>query len=124
MFDLLGDKESKPQPPKNSEGLADYLAFNAQDRNKNLEIKTAKGINRAPAYAYLLDVLSDGQRGTEISLLFSFMVIDIRGKNLQEAAHALAMRGCAFIQEFDPKAFTQPEPSAAIIESIEIVVKK
>lgn len=125
MFDLLGgDKENKVQLVKNGEGLADYLAFNAQDRNKYLEIKTTKGINRAPAYAYLLDVISDGERGTEISLLFSFMMIEIRGKNLQELAHALAMRGCSFIQEFSPKAFSQPEPSATIIESIEIVAKK
>lgn len=123
MLDLLNSNDT-PKLVKNGAGLPDYLAFNVRDRTKYLEIKTTRGINRAPAYAYLLDVISDGERGTEISLLFSFMVVDIRGKNLQDVAHSLAMRGCAFIQDFDPKVFAQPEPSAAIIEAIEIVVKK
>jgi hypothetical protein len=104
--------------------LPKYQAFDAKDRLKYLEIRLARGVNHAPAYAYLLDVVSDGERGTEISLVFSFMMAEIRGKNLQLVAHSLAKRGCYFIQDFAPNAFTPPEADEPIIESIEIIARK
>jgi hypothetical protein len=52
------------------------------------------------------------------------MVVEIRGKNLQDAAIALIKRGCVFIQDFKPKIFNPPEPNAALIDSIEVIVRK
>jgi len=131
MLDPLaafGFKDTKPARAAATESgsgdLPEYLAFDAKDRSKCLQIKTARGVYRAPTYTNLLDVISDGERGEEISLLFSFMVIDIRGKNLQLVAHSLIKRECAFIQDYSPSKFAQPKPEEAIIDSIEITAKE
>jgi hypothetical protein len=124
-FVFRDKKPAKPKPPETGSGeLAEYLAVDAKDRNKYLQIRTARGIYRAPAYTYLLDVISDGERGEEIALLFSFMVVDIRGKNLQEMAISLIRRECAFIQDYSPHKFANPKPDEAIIESIEITARE
>lgn len=101
-------------------GKPPYEAFDAKDRSKYLQIRTASGTQRAPAYAYLLDVISDGDKGTAIALLFSFMEVKITGRNLQNMAHALIKRECAFIQEFDYGKFEPPEPAEPFIEGLEI----
>jgi hypothetical protein len=125
VFGFREDKPAKPEPQETGSGeLSQYLASDAKDRSKYLQIRTARGIHRAPAYAYLLDVIHDGERGTEIALLFSFMMVEIRGRNLQETAISLLRRECAFIEEFNHKAFILPKPTEAIIESIDITVKE
>lgn len=118
---LLGVR--KKPAPKGKDGKAAYEAFDAKDRSKYLQIRTAQGIHRAPSYSYLLDVISDGEKGAEIALLFSFMEVKITGRNLQTIAHALIKRECAFIQEFDYSQFNPPEPAEPFIEGIEIVAK-
>jgi hypothetical protein len=116
---LLGVRDKKPAA-KGSSGKPAYEAFDAKDRSKYLQIRTASGAHRAPAYAYLLDVISNGDKGTEIALLFSFMEVKITGRNLQNMAHALVKRECAFIQEFDYGKFEPPEPIEPFIEGLEI----
>jgi hypothetical protein len=125
LFDKYLDIPSRNSAPASPSagGIPAYRAFEAKDRLKCLEIRLAKGIHRAPAYAYLLDVISDGGRGTEISLLFSFMVVDIRGRNLQRVAHSLVKRECAMLAEFDARLFTPPAPEEPLIERIDITVR-
>jgi hypothetical protein len=125
-FGFNDQKSTKPASSKSVGGgsLPEYLAFDAKDRSHYFEIRTARGVNRAPAYAYLLDVISDGERGTEISLLFSFMVVDIRGKNLKAVTHSLINRECSFIQDYSSQKFAPPKPDEAVIESIEITARE
>jgi hypothetical protein len=106
---------------KKSKVLPEYQAFATKDRLKSLQIKR-KGEVQAPAYAYLLNVISDDERGEEIALIYSFMLVKIRGKHLQEVAQALIMHQCHFISEYNPDKHPQPEPSEPLISSIEIVV--
>lgn len=117
---LLGVRGKKPAP-KTISGKPVYEAFDAKDRSKYLQIRTAEGTHRAPTYAYLLDVISDGGKGEAIALLFSFMEVKIKGRNLQNLAHALIKRECAFIQEFDYSQFEPPEAAEPFIEGLEIV---
>jgi hypothetical protein len=118
---LLGVRR-KPAA-KGKDGKPAYEAFDAKDRSKYLQIRTAEGTHRAPTYAYLLDVISDGDKGTAIALLFSFMEVKITGRNLQNMAHALVKRECAFVQEFDYSRFDPPEPDEPFIERLEIVAR-
>ncbi len=108
------------QPARDNHGRLIYEAFDAKDKIKVVEIRTTQGINRAPSYAYLLDVISDGEKGEEITLLFSFMLVEIRGRNLQSLARALIKRDCAIIQEYDPAKFAPHTPEQPLIESIAI----
>ncbi|MGZ8216705.1 hypothetical protein [Methylomagnum sp.] len=118
---LLGVR--KKPAAKGKDGKAAYEAFDAKDRSKYLQIRTAQGVHRAPSYSYLLDVISDGDKGAEIALLFSFMEVRITGRNLQTIAHALIKRECAFIQEFDSSQFNPPSPTEPFIETLEIAAR-
>lgn len=127
LFDKYLSIPGKPPreetPPPAGGGLPPYQAFDAKDRPECVELRLANGIHRAPTYTYLLDVISDGWQGTEISLLFSFMMVEIRGRNLQSVARSLVKRECAGLYEFNPERFTPPAPDAPVIERMEIVVK-
>lgn len=119
-LDRLLGRKAQSLPQRDKSGRLIYEAFDPKDKSKILEIRTAKGVHRAPAYAYLLDVISDGDKGEAVTLLYSFMVVDIKGRNLQLFARALMKRECGFIQEFDGEKFTPPATSDAVIESMEI----
>jgi hypothetical protein len=123
MFERLLHKEP-PKPLKNADGLTEYAAFHAKDKLRYLKIYTATQGNHTPAYFHLLKTATDGERGKEISLLFSYWIVNIRGNNLQEVALSLEMRGCAFIQEFDPHKFAKPKPEEPIIDSIEFTARE
>jgi hypothetical protein len=129
MSDLLAQFRKKPVehaivtlPPDEATG---YVAFHARDRVERLKIRRANAPARAPGYAYLLDVISETPYGTRFALLFTFMVVTVRGKNLLPIVLALESGTAEFIQEFDGDHCQQPkDKSAPFIESIEVVVKE
>lgn len=122
-FRITGGTESANadnNAPK-SAALPPYLAHNSKDKIRYLQIKQSLE-HRSPAYDYLLDVITDADRGREIALIFSFMLVKIRGKNLQEVATSLMRRHCEFIQIYDAECFSlSRKANEPIIESIEIV---
>ena len=85
-------------PPK---GGDEYVAFEAKDKVDRLTIIRANDPSRSPAYPYLLDVAYDGHIGTNFVLVYTFMMVLVRGKNLQPVINALKMGTASFIQEFD-----------------------
>lgn len=121
MFESFNRKDT-PKLIKNGKGLAEYIAFDAKDRSTRLRIRTKEAAH-SPAYRYLLNVSYDDRDWTNFVLTYSFMQIQVEGKNLQNIIIAIENNGCAFIQEFDHNIFINPEPEAAFIESIEIIVK-
>jgi hypothetical protein len=120
-----GTTSDKPAAslPQETGGLPPYVAFEAKDKIKRLEIRRVMGAYRTPAYAYLLDIVFDGLHGTELVLLYSFMMIKIKGENLHPVTLAIQKGNCDFIQDFDPRAFAPPAPDAPRIDRIEIIVK-
>lgn len=113
-----------PDKEESKSSLPTYSAFAAQDRIKFLNIEKANGITHAPAYAYLLDIISDGERGEEVALLYSFMLVKIKGRNLWEIAQAISMHDCHFIAEYDASRYAPSEPDAPLIENIEFVTRE
>ena len=106
------------EPPPTPPG---YVAFGGKDRVERLKIHFAKGMTHAPGYLYLRDVSSDGEHGTNCVLMFDFMVILVRGKNLQPMVTALRLGTADFIQEFNSDLWPQPADDSPLIEAIEIV---
>ncbi len=106
------------------ESLPAYQAFEAKDRVKRLQIRQVMAATHSPAYAYLLDVSYDGFHGTELVLTYSFMMVKIKGQNLQTLIFAIEKHECAFIQDFDARFFAPPEQDAAIIDDIEVVTRE
>jgi hypothetical protein len=102
----------------------EYLAFDAKDHVPRLRIRRANDPTRSPGYNYLLDVVYDGEFGTNFTLVYTFLMVLVRGRNLQPVVMALEMGTADFIQEFDPDRWQMPkDEKAPFIESIDAVVQ-
>jgi len=100
-----------------------YTAFGTKDKVLRLRIRRAMAPTRSPGYAYLMDVVYDGSYGTNFVLVYTFLMVLVRGKNLQQLVFALEGGMADYIQEFDPDRWAKPtDETAAFIESIEVVV--
>jgi len=123
------DRNRQPQPPPAQQfapqaatGQKPYEAYRVKERGaERLEIRRVLGASHAPGYRYLMDVSFNGDFGTELVLIYSFLMVKIKGKQMQPLIHAILEGTCAFIQDFHSNEFSPPQPGAAIIESIEIV---
>jgi hypothetical protein len=129
MNDPLAQFRKKPVGPSSEmpppKGTDEYVAFDAKDKVDRLKIRRANDPTRSPGYAYLLDVVYDGAYGTNFVLVFTFLMVLVRGRNLQGVVMALEMGTADFIQEFDPERWQKPkDESAPFIESIEVVVQE
>lgn len=101
----------------------EYVAFGTKDKVNRLRIHSALAPTHAPSYNILLNVISDVQYGTNFVLIYTMMMVLVRGKNLQKMVFALENGMADFIQEFDPDRWQKPtDAGAAIIESIEVKV--
>jgi hypothetical protein len=99
----------------------EYTAFAAKDKVLYLEIRRANDPARSPRYAWLLDVSFDDLGGTNFVIAYSFMLVLVRGSNLQEVIFAIQNGNAFFIQEFDPDRWAKPKnEKAPFIKSIEI----
>src|ERR1700722_11800038 len=98
-----------------------YQAFATKDKRGRIDIRTNDGLCHAPAYTYLLDVSYDRRAYTSILLVFSFMLVRIRGQNLKPLIDAIKLHTCEFIAEFDSKEFGPlADPNATVVESVTI----
>jgi hypothetical protein len=105
------------------DGPDEYAAFSTKDRVERLKIKCANQPTRAPGYENLLEIVYDGRIGTNFVLSFSWLMVLVRGKNLQPVIMALLAGTADYIQEFDPEIWERPsDAKKPIIESIEVVV--
>jgi hypothetical protein len=107
-------------PPK---GTDEYVAFGTKDKVNRLRIRSVMAPVNAPGYHILLNVVYDGEYGTNFVLLYTVLMVLVRGKNLQKVVFAIENGQADFIQEFDPDKWQKPtDANAAIIESIEIKI--
>jgi hypothetical protein len=107
-------------PPTEPE---EYVAFGTKDRVHRLRIRSASGPVNAPGYNILLNVIYDGEHGTNFILVYSVLIVLVRGRNLQKMVYAIENGMADFIAEFDPEKWQKPaDANAAIIESIEVKV--
>jgi hypothetical protein len=112
------NKKTVTEPPKEPAG---YVAFGGKDRVERLKIRRVKELTHAPSYLHLQNLSYDGEHGTNCALIFDFMCVLIRGKNLQGLVAALESGTVDFIQEFNPDLWPKPADNLPLIESIEIM---
>jgi hypothetical protein len=104
-------------------GPEGYLAFGAKDKVQRLQIRRAGDMARAPGYAHLWDITYDAAFGSSFTLIYTFMFVLVRGKNLQRVVTAIELGTADFIQEFDPERWPAPsDPNAPVIEHIEVAM--
>lgn len=114
---------AKAVPPVLVRQEGEYVAFVAKDRVERLRIRRANAPTRTPQYQWLLDITHDELFGESFVLVFTFIMVMVRGKNLKPVVDALEMGTASFIQEFDPDRWEKPtDPKAPFIQSIEVQV--
>ena len=125
--DLLA--QYRRTPPSRAAGLGvpqgseEYSAFGTKDKVQRLRIRSTTAPVHSPGYNILLDVVYDGDHGTNFVLVYTVLMVLVRGKNLQKAVFAIENGMADFIQQFDPERWAEPADSnAAFIESIEVKV--
>ena len=123
-YDPLAAFRNTPLPPeKTPKGPDEYIAFGTKDKVQRLRIRSAMAPVNSPGYNILLNVVYDGAHGTNFVLVYSVLLVMVRGKNLQKVVFAIENGQADYIQEYDPEKWPKPtDASAAIIESIEIKI--
>jgi len=100
-----------------------YQAFGAKDKVERLKIRRVEPPMRAPGYNYLLDIAYD-KEGTSLVLVYTFLLVTIRGRNLLPVVMAVESGTCDFIQEFDPEEWKMPAVQMPLIQSIEVEMQE
>jgi hypothetical protein len=97
-----------------------YEAYKNADRPHSLEIVRATQATRFPSYSYLLDVIYDRHLQSALTLVYTFMIVEIEGADLEAVAHSISDRKCERITEFDKKRYDAPASGDPIIKRIEV----
>ncbi len=112
-------REREPADPDVDTGRS-YQAFSPQDKVLRLDIRRSSGASHAPAYSYLLNIIYGRRFYTSFVLVYNFMTVTVKGKNLADVVTSILLNKCASICEFHPELFDLPEPDAPLIERIDI----
>ena len=123
MADILDQFETKRKEQVAAEKSAperEYLAFRAVDKRQfRLRVCPADDIWDRLPYRMLLRIMEPGLEGTAITLVYSFMAVEIVGKNLRDVATAIERELCDIVEAFDPLRHDKPaDPNAPFIQKI------
>jgi hypothetical protein len=98
-----------------------YAALEFRDNATRLHIQCASLPSRLPAYSYLLDIIYDHDHDSIFTLVYSFMVVEVTGRNLWPIVHAINFGRAERIREFHKKLYDPPASQKdPFIESIKI----
>jgi hypothetical protein len=107
------------EPPPEPE---EYEAFGTKDKVGRLTIHNWHDPSHSPGYQFLLDISYDSREGTNFALVYTTMIVGVRGKNLQRMVFAIQNHMADFIQVFDQNRWKMPQDAKApLIESIEFI---
>lgn len=111
-----------PVSPVPGSNAGHYEAFGlARQPRRRLIIRPKLRTWERAGYAYLLRVTEDGVYGNSMALVFTFMAVLVRGRNLKPIVEAIDAETCEFIQQFDADRWLPAvDAKAPFIESIVI----
>jgi len=113
------DTKVLPIKPGEPEGRQ-YKAFTTQADSHRLHLRAAFGPLRFPSYNYLMDILL-AEDFSGITLIYTFMVVELTGQYLEPVAHAIAEKHCGRVTEFSPRFHDRPEAGEPYIAKITIL---
>jgi hypothetical protein len=125
MSDVLEQFERKTKRHSDAAASEDarvYEAFKSVDgRHVRLRVHPRSQAWERLPYRFLLRIMEKSDKGTDLTLVFTFLAVVIKGSNLRAVADAIDREKCVFVQEFDPVRFDKPtDDKAAFIEKITI----
>ena len=117
MADILQQFDRKA---KQADVEREYKAYKGLDKRQfRLRVMPADDVWDRLPYRMLLRIMESGKNGTSITLVYTFMAVQIGGKNLRVVADSIERESCDFIEEFDPLRHDKPaDPNAPFIEKI------
>ncbi|MFL5660513.1 MAG: hypothetical protein ACJ8BW_04100, partial [Ktedonobacteraceae bacterium] len=77
--------------------------------------------SQSPQSRFFLTAVFSADFDDSFTLLYSFMAVEIKGKNLKEVRQAIQNGRCDFIQEYNEEEFLPPPKGDPVIESIHFV---
>jgi hypothetical protein len=97
-----------------------YVAFEIREHADRLHIMRCAGPSRFPSYSYLLDISFDHHLQSAFTLIYTFMIVEVTGSNLEPVVNAISFGNCERIREYHPKLYDPPAQGEPLIEKIQI----
>ena len=90
-----------------------------------LRIVVGPELEHSPSNTMLLNVTSDGTKGTYFIIVYSILAVEVHGRNLEKIVHAIRRRSADFIQQYHAALWPEPaDQNAPFISSIKIHFKE
>jgi hypothetical protein len=115
------------QDEDEAEDLGDprkYRAYHTRSRSFSLEIRRVLAAWHSPDYSHYYNLSRNANYGDNFVIYYSFMMVEVEGKNLQQVARAIIERRCQWIQDFHAEEHDPPAEGEPVITSIAIRLLK
>jgi len=97
-----------------------YIPFDIREHINRMHIHCATQPSHNPNYHHLLDIVFDHAFQGVFTLVYSFIIIEVTGRNLGPIVHAISYEHCACIREYHKKLY-DPPTGETVIESITVL---
>lgn len=112
----------KEQKPKSDNSRKPYEAYDKRGRQcPYTEILCLSQPSQAPQSRFFLTSIFSADFEDAFTLIYSFMAVEVKGKNLKEVRQAVQSGMCAFIQEYAAEEFFPPRKDEPVVESIKFI---
>lgn len=116
----------RPAQPKaahpSKTGKRPYEAYDKKGKAcPYTEILCVSQPSQSPQSRFFLAAVFSADYDDALTLIYSFMAVEVKGKNLKEVRQAIQNGRCEFIQEYDENEFLPPAKNAPVIESIRFI---
>ena len=107
---------------KPSQGKRPYEAYDKRGKPcPYTEILCIAQPSQSPQSRFFLAAVFSADFDDAFTLLYSFMAVEIRGRNLKEVRQAVQNGRCEFIQEYHENEFLPPPKGEPVIESVRFI---
>jgi hypothetical protein len=121
LAQFRGQGQPKPaHQPKT--GKRQYEAYDKKGKPcPYTEILCVSQPSQSPQSRFFLAAVFSADFDDAFTLLYSFMAVEVKGRNLKEIRQAVQNGRCEFIQEYNENEFLPPGKGEPVIESIRFI---
>jgi hypothetical protein len=120
LLPLKAPPEARPAARPAAPRERAYVAFEIREHADRLHIIRGAGPSRFPNYHYLLDISFDHHLQSAFTLIYTFMIVEVTGANLEPVVYAISSGNCERIREYHPKLHDRAGQGEPVIEKIQI----
>lgn len=122
QFRHQGQPQAKAATPIPRTGKKPYEAYDKKGKPcPYTEILCVTQPSQSPQSRFFLAAVFSADFDDAMTLLYSFMAVEIRGKHLKAIRQTIQNGRCDFIQEYHENEFLPPHTGEPVIESIRFI---